>query len=107
MIKRIVKMTFQVHEVDNFLSLFDAVKDKIRNYPGCHHLELLRDVSESNSFFTFSYWDSEEHLNHYRHSDLFKATWKKTKAMFSAKPQAWTVVEHYNSKLSGRTEQNS
>ena len=41
MINRIVKMTFREEELDNFLQVFEASKDKIRNFPGVKHLELL------------------------------------------------------------------
>ncbi|MEO1260855.1 MAG: antibiotic biosynthesis monooxygenase family protein [Bacteroidota bacterium] len=91
MIKRIVKMTFLPEEVDNFLADFETIKNKIRNRDGCQHLELWRAVAGSNIFFTYSYWDSEEALNAYRHSDLFKVVWQRTKAKFAEKAQAWSV----------------
>lgn len=92
MIKRVVKMTFQEEHVGVFLAIFRAVKDDIRAFPGCQHLELWRSTKESNLFFTYSYWESEESLNLYRHSDLFKRTWAKTKILFSRRPEAWSVI---------------
>ena len=91
MIKRIVKLTFQEDKTTDFEAIFEASKSKIRHFKGCHHVELLRAKSQGNVFFTFSIWENEEALEHYRHSDLFKTTWAKTKAMFSDKPYAWTV----------------
>ncbi len=41
--------------------------------------------------FTYSYWESEAHLNTYRHSDLFRETWAKTKVLFADKPEAWSI----------------
>jgi heme-degrading monooxygenase HmoA len=91
MIKRIVKLSFREDETENFIQIFQDSKDKIRARKGCLYLELLRGKRDSNIFFTYSFWESEDDLNAYRHSDLFKTTWAKTKALFSAKPEAWSV----------------
>ncbi len=91
MIKRIVKLTFKNEFVETFLRIFDLSKNKIRAFEGCNHLELWRQTSDSGVFFTYSYWDSEESLNNYRNSELFKKTWAKTKVLFDDKPQAWSV----------------
>lgn len=87
---RIVKMTFEEGEVENFQELFRRNRDKIRNFEGCWHLELYKDLKENN-FFTYSYWDDEEALDRYRDSDLFRKIWGETKKMFSARPEAWSV----------------
>lgn len=84
-------MTFQADKVDDFVAIFSAKKKKIRSSPGCHHLELLRDIKHTNIFFTYSFWENEESLNAYRHSALFKATWADTKILFADKPVAWSV----------------
>ena len=91
MLIRIVKMIFEPKEVENFQQLFNRNKNKIRNFEGCHHLELLRDKNDKNIFFTYSYWNDESALNNYRHSALFKEVWAETKVLFSAKPEAWSV----------------
>ncbi|MEP5254980.1 MAG: antibiotic biosynthesis monooxygenase family protein [Winogradskyella arenosi] len=91
MLVRIVKMSFEPSNIEEFLTNFDQVKDKIRHFEGCNFLELYRDQQEPYIFFTYSYWDSETHLNQYRHSDLFKGVWSKTKPLFNAKPEAWSV----------------
>ena len=91
MIKRIVKMTFQPDKVKAFQTIFEESKSKIRNFEGCHHLELLRCVKPANIFFTYSFWEDEDHLNKYRHSDLFQKTWAKTKVLFADKPEAWST----------------
>jgi len=93
MITRIVKMHFSEEHIDDFRSLFVEVREKIRGFEGCHGVELLQDIHEPCIFFTYSHWDSEDALNAYRHSDLFAATWKKTKAMFSDKAKAWSVLK--------------
>ena len=91
MIKRIVKLTFQPEKVDEFLVNFEKNKLKIRNFEGCHHLELWQDTHQSNIFFTYSYWENEDSLNTYRQSKLFKNVWKKTKILFADKPEAWSI----------------
>jgi len=91
MLKRIVKMTFREAAVPDFLAIFEESKPKIRAFEGCHHLELLRDLQRPNVLFTFSFWENEEALGRYRQSELFKTTWKKTKALFSERAEAWSV----------------
>ena len=95
MIKRIVKLTFQEERVSDFLALFERTHQHIRAFPGCNHLELLRGTDQPNVFFTYSYWDGPEALENYRHSALFKGTWKETKKLFSDKPKAWSVEQLY------------
>ena len=91
MIKRVVKMEFDVDKIEEFKTLFDTHKSLIRHFEGCEHLELWQDVQNKSVFMTYSYWQSEKHLEQYRHSDLFKKVWSQTKVLFSAKPQAWSV----------------
>lgn len=91
MLTRVVKMTFREEAVAQFLELFEEVKDKIRSVEGCRHMELLRQKGQPNVMFTLSLWDDEEALNRYRDSELFSGTWKRTKALFADKPQAWSL----------------
>lgn len=98
MIVRIVKMTFMPEYVFQFLNLFEERKQLIRNMPGCHHLELLQEKKEGCIFFTYSYWESEKDLDYYRHSELFKDTWQKTRALFEKKAEAWSLNQLHNLK---------
>lgn len=91
MLVRIVRMTFQEDKVHAFLENFEANKEKIRHFPGCQYLELWRDKKFKNIFMTYSHWDSEEALNQYRDSELFKSVWSYTKTLFSDKPKAFSV----------------
>ncbi|MBK8489858.1 MAG: antibiotic biosynthesis monooxygenase [Saprospirales bacterium] len=91
MLKRIVKLTFHSELVPQFLELFESTKERIRHFPGCLHLELLRDMGRGNVFFTYSFWENEAALNAYRDSELFQETWTKTKALFEKKAEAWSV----------------
>ena len=87
MLVRIVKMSFKEDKIDTFLSNFESKKECIRNFKGCHFLELYRDKLNTNIFFTYSYWETEADLNNYRQSDLFKGVWAETKVLFNDKPQ--------------------
>lgn len=93
MIKRIVQMTFRPDSTAEFLALFDRHRDAIRSFPGCRHLELWRNAGPEPVFFTYSWWEREEDLEAYRHSDLFRSVWPKTRQLFAEKARAWTVHE--------------
>jgi quinol monooxygenase YgiN len=92
MIVRVVRMKFRPEEVAAFQALFEARKGRIRGFEGCRHLELWRDAHDPDVFFTYSHWDHEAALDHYRFSDFFKETWALTKALFADKPNAWSAV---------------
>lgn len=91
MLTRVVRMTFQEDKVEAFLENFNQNKEKIRNFPGCRHLELWQDENFKNIFMTYSFWDSEEALNQYRDSELFKSVWSYTKTLFADKPTAFSA----------------
>ena len=93
MITRIVRMSFDPEKVDEFKSIFMVAKPQIRKFNGCHGVKLLNQADAGNVFFTLSIWESEDHLNDYRSSELFNSTWSKTKILFNEKPQAWTLDE--------------
>ena len=84
-------MSFESEMIPYFLENFNKNKEVIRNFNGCQHLELWRDTTDENVFFTYSIWDSENDLNAYRGSELFQGIWKITKSMFSEKPAAWSL----------------
>ncbi|MFD0932994.1 putative quinol monooxygenase [Psychroflexus salinarum] len=91
MLVRIVKMQFNPEAIVGFRNLFEENKEKIRQFGGCQRLELYQDQKDKSIFFTYSYWESESHLNAYRNSDLFAEVWKATKARFSEKAEAWSL----------------
>jgi autoinducer 2-degrading protein len=93
MIVRIVKMTFRPETVLVFETLFEKHHQQIRNFPGCLHLQLLRD---GNVFFTYSHWENAYQLEAYRQSDLFKEVWPATKALFDQPAEAWSTEMTYN-----------
>jgi heme-degrading monooxygenase HmoA len=83
-------MTFKEGSREAFLKNFEENKCSIRNFPGCHHLELWEDENDATIFLTYSHWESEEALNQYRDSELFKKVWSYTKQLFAAKPVAFS-----------------
>ena len=86
-------MTFREDSSETFKEFTLTIKDKIKNFDGCLRIDILRDIKNPNIFFTYSHWESEEHLNKYRYSDFFKNTWSKTKQWFDDKPCAWSVED--------------
>lgn len=90
---RIVKMTFLENKTMEFEKIFNESKALIQAMPGCNSVILLKDISNDKIYFTISKWNSEKDLNFYRNSDLFLIVWKKTKALFADKAQAWSMDE--------------
>ncbi len=86
-------MSFKEENISTFLEIFNERKDCIRNFAGCRHIELWQDEKEPSIFFTYSIWETESNLNHYRFSQFFKDTWALTKALFAEKAEAWTVTK--------------
>lgn len=91
MFVRIVKLSFHPENIPAFLENFEVMKEQIRNAPGNRFLELYRDKNNTDIFFTYSYWESEDDLENYRKSELFNKVWTFTKKLFNDKPEAWSV----------------
>lgn len=90
-------MTFDENHCDDFLAHFESIKEKIVAMPGCKSLRLHRDIDNPTIFFTYSHWQSDDDLQHYRNSPLFIDTWKKVKAWFGDRAQAWSVDTIFDS----------
>ena len=111
MLTRLVKMSFPAANAAEFIRLFENAKPVIESMQGNTGVRLLSDalpVSEMNRlekntgsviFFTHSTWHLEADLEAYRQSKFFRATWAKTKQLFDAKPEAWSVYDVDNSLL--------
>ena len=93
MIIRIVKMTFLPEKTAEFLKVFNENKSKIASFEGCTQLKLLNDINQPSIYFTYSHWETPEYLEKYRNSELFASVWNKTKVLFAAKAEAWSVEE--------------
>ena len=91
MITRIVMLNFQPDRVDEFLEIFNQNKQVLAKSDGCIRLEIFKSTGDTDTYVTISNWQSEEHLEMYRQSELFKDIWSKVKPLFNNKAQAWTL----------------
>ncbi len=91
MIVRIVRMEFRPDETTAFEALFNERQSRIRAFDGCQHVVLWRDAQNPAVYYTYSHWESLQHLDRYRFSAFFKETWGLTKALFAAKAQAFSA----------------
>lgn len=91
MITRIVKMSFRPEAVPEFHELFFETVEKIKGAKGCKDVALFSDCEDPCTLFTVSSWESIDDLNAYRKSDLFTATWSRTKPLFAQKAEAWSL----------------
>ena len=49
------------------------------------------DLAQRNVMITISLWESLQHLDAYRKSELFKSTWEETKKLFIDRADAWSL----------------
>ncbi|MFZ6000245.1 MAG: putative quinol monooxygenase [Bacteroidota bacterium] len=91
MIIRIVRMHFTEAGVDEFLEIFNRHKEAIRNFPGCTHLQLLKDKDDAQCYTTLSHWNSPADLENYRKSELFGSVWGRVKTLFAERSQAFSL----------------
>lgn len=83
-------MTFKPGSGEDFLRIFHNTKQKIRDFPGCSHLELWTDYLDPNVYITYSWWEDDKALETYRQSELFKTVWSETKKLFQFDPVAFS-----------------
>jgi len=96
MLIRIVRLPVHPDKLEEFLEYFNQSKKRIRSFEGCSQLKLLCDHKEKNILYTYSAWKSENHLEKYLHSELFKSTWKQVRPLFFEKPGAWSLHDLMN-----------
>lgn len=75
------------------MAVFNQRKHLIASSEGCKGVELLRDISNPDIFFTYSKWEDESGLEKYRQSELFNEVWSAVKQWFNDKPEAWSVKQ--------------
>jgi len=92
MITRIVKLTVNAGDLENFKKIFNDSQNLIKAFDGCKSLELKEDFNDKCTLFTISIWENEVYLESYRASYLFKNTWSKVKPFFSKKAEAWSLI---------------
>ena len=91
MIIRIVRMHFTPSGVDEFLRIFRANEEAIRNVEGCTHLELLKDIDNDLIYTTLSHWRDAASLERYRKSALFASVWGSVRKLFAERTQAFSL----------------
>jgi quinol monooxygenase YgiN len=84
-------MTIKEEHVAEYIAFTASLKAKIKAFDGCQFLDILQDVNNRNLLFSYSLWDTEEHLDLYRASKFFKETWATIKPWFDDKPEAWST----------------
>ena len=84
-------MHFTEAGVEEFLQIFKENKDAIRNFEGCSHLQLLKDVDDPLTYTTLSHWEDAQSLENYRNSELFGRVWGSVKTLFSERSQAFSL----------------
>lgn len=91
MIIRIVRMHFTEAGIEEFLQIFNENKIAIRNFPGCTHLQLLKDAEDPTVYTTLSHWNDQAGLERYRKSELFGSVWGRVKTLFAERTQAFSL----------------
>lgn len=104
MILRIVRMEFEPAKLEAFLNVFGESMEQIRNFPGCHRLELHRDATDHHVLYTVSEWEDATALESYRMSPLFASTWARTKILFQGKPMAFSLENIVRVKESPKSD---
>jgi heme oxygenase (mycobilin-producing) len=84
-------MHFTGPGVAEFLRIFDESQVAIRNFPGCTHLELLKDAKDPECYTTLSHWVDDQSLENYRRSALFDRVWTRVKPLFSGRTEAFSL----------------
>ena len=93
---RLVKLTLKEEHVNDFITHFDTVKDKINAFPGCNGMKLLSDENTPGIVFTYSEWESDDDLENYRTSELFSSIWPTVKQWFDQKAEAWSTEVYFD-----------
>ena len=91
MITRLVKLNLQADKAVEFEALFYQTQALIEDFEGCQKTNLFKVTGQASQYFTISYWNTEQDLENYRTSGLFKNVWSQVKPLFSEKAEAWTL----------------
>ncbi len=91
MIVRIVEMHIDPFKKQEVVRTFKEIKESVRQFKGCHYVGLFENINSPEHIITYSIWDSEEDLEHYRNSPVFERNWKLLKMFFIGKPKAYSL----------------
>jgi quinol monooxygenase YgiN len=87
-------MHFKKEGLTDFLTIFNDNKQSIRKFPGCSHLELLKDPKDPLLYTTLSHWQDADSLECYRKSELFSSVWSRVKPLFLKQPEAFSLAKY-------------
>ena len=96
MIVRLVELFIQEDKLDLSRQMLSRVAPKVRQFSGCTKLRIIEDLHNPGHITTYSHWHSEDDLNAYRNSDVFKDFWREIKPLFAERARAWssTTLHH-------------
>jgi quinol monooxygenase YgiN len=97
MIVRLVKLTIEREKLNEALQLLEEIAPRVRAMEGCHFLEISRGIApRENEIITYSQWDSVDHLNAYRDTELFGNFWNDLKTRFEkpASARSYDRIHH-------------
>ncbi|NEN24326.1 antibiotic biosynthesis monooxygenase [Cryomorpha ignava] len=96
MVIRIVELHIHRDRLEKAQLLLAEVAPNVRKMDGCSHLNILEGLNNNAHITTYSYWKSEDHLNAYRQSNVFKTFWGEIKPLFAMPARAWSSYSlHY------------
>ena len=105
MITRIVQLPIDPRSNEEvFIRLFDKYKAEIAGAEGCLGVKMLRD---DQFFFTYSRWESEGHLNAYRHSKVFEECGHRQKPYFRASQRLGLAKNYLISNHDSTTQERT
>lgn len=84
-------MTVKEENIDEYISFTASLKTRIKSFEGCQFLDILQDIDNPKIIFSYSLWDTVEHLEFYRASEFFRESWTTIKQWFDDKPEAWST----------------
>ena len=59
MITRIIKITIDSVNTDDFKQFITLMKDNVSTIGGCQHIDILNNKEDKNIFFMYTIWETE------------------------------------------------
>ncbi len=91
MILRVVKLKVDERKLEAFKLFMTNLHNEKLRLPGCLHFDFFHDKRNKNVYFSYTIWESEKYLRHYRKSELFKEVIQTLRSLCIEEPQAWTI----------------
>ncbi|MFK7802042.1 MAG: putative quinol monooxygenase [Anaerolineae bacterium] len=84
-----VLLTVKPEEKEAFITHLNQEAAAVKqNFSGCEKFGLFIDATDENGFLLYEEWESQQHFNAYRESDLFKQNGAKLFPMMAGKPDS-------------------